>query len=39
MSAEELADFNERLASPPEFDLADSDAARPVRRLPAGRQA
>ncbi|TMR90815.1 sensor histidine kinase [Nonomuraea basaltis] len=25
MSAEELADLNERLASPPEFDLADSD--------------
>ncbi|NRQ36870.1 sensor histidine kinase [Nonomuraea sp. NN258] len=25
MSAEELADYNERLASPPEFDLADSD--------------
>ena len=25
MSAEELADVNERLASPPEFDLADSD--------------
>ena len=25
MSAEELADFNERLASPPEFDLADSE--------------
>jgi signal transduction histidine kinase len=25
MAPEELADFNERLASPPEFDLADSD--------------
>ncbi|MGW0198704.1 sensor histidine kinase [Nonomuraea sp. NPDC003201] len=25
MSAEELAELNERLASPPEFDLADSD--------------
>ncbi|MEO3873977.1 nitrate- and nitrite sensing domain-containing protein [Nonomuraea sp. B12E4] len=25
LSAEELADLNERLASPPEFDLADSD--------------
>ncbi|MFG2078121.1 sensor histidine kinase [Nonomuraea maritima] len=25
MSAEELAEYNERLASPPEFDLADSD--------------
>ncbi|MFI7640533.1 nitrate- and nitrite sensing domain-containing protein [Nonomuraea sp. NPDC049400] len=25
LSAEELAEFNERLASPPEFDLADSD--------------
>ncbi|WP_250905743.1 nitrate- and nitrite sensing domain-containing protein [Nonomuraea sp. NEAU-A123] len=25
MGEEELADFNERLASPPEFDLADSD--------------
>jgi signal transduction histidine kinase len=25
MSAEELADFNGRLASPPEFDLADSE--------------
>ncbi|GGO65824.1 sensor histidine kinase [Nonomuraea cavernae] len=25
MSSEELADFNERLVSPPEFDLADSD--------------
>lgn len=25
LAAEELADLNERLASPPEFDLADSD--------------
>jgi hypothetical protein len=25
MEPEELAEYNERLASPPEFDLADSD--------------
>ncbi len=39
LSSEEMNAINARLADPPEFDLADSDQARAVRRRAAGQAA